>query len=153
MVTASYGQPVFYYAAPSKPAALYDRGFVSIGAVAKFLQGAGTALLAYTGAGNLTGASGAGVPGVTDFTTIDGFTQAMLEGRLTGPAQLIAGAFLFIAAGRCNARMLGLFAGLALVFFYSQGVTLAEMIQIGGDLVGKLVAAAAAFGKEAIALS
>jgi hypothetical protein len=139
MSIAAFRPSFLYYAGPSKPAALYENRFGSFGAVAKFLQGAGTALLAYSGAGAIAGPAGAGAPGASDFTTLDGFTQAILEGRLTGPAQLLAGAFLFLAAGRRHARMLGLFAGLALVILHAQGVTLAEMLSVGGDIVMRLV--------------
>ena len=98
--------PLFFYSQPTKPRALNDRWARLAGALRKFAQGAGTPLLAYAGAANVT-AEAAGAPMATDFTTLDGFTQAILEGRLTGPAQLIAGAFLFLAAGRCAARLVG----------------------------------------------
>jgi len=137
-----------FYAAPAKPAALYRYRFGSLGAVAKFLQGAGTALLAYSGAGAIAGPAGAGAPAASDFTTLDGFTQAVLEGRLTGPAQLVAGAFLFLAAGRCNARMLGLFAGLALVILHAQGVTLAEMLAVGGEVAAPIAKGLTALARD-----
>lgn len=145
MAHAAIGQPLVYYAPPSKPAALYERHFPSIGALRKFAQGAGTALLGFSGANNMTGATAGGVPTVADFTTLDGFTQAVLDGRLTGPAQLIAGAFLFLAAGRCTARLLGLFAGLALVYFYMQGVTLADMLRYAAGASARFAEALSAF--------
>lgn len=139
--------PSLYYGAPSKPSALYDLRFGSLEAIVKFGQGAGAALAAFAGVNNVTGVAGAapGAPTLTDFTTLDGFTQAMLEGRLTGPAQLVAAAFLFLAAGRCTARLMGLFAGLGLVYLYMQGATLSEALQLAGELGERFAAAAQAF--------
>lgn len=147
MTRALAQAPLFFYAQPSKPSALYGGWFGSVDTVRKFAQGAGTAMLAYAGANNVTGAGAAasGVPVATDFTTLDGFTQAVLEGRLTGPAQLLAGAFLFLAAGRCTARLVGLFAGLALVYLYMQGHTAAEGFELTKDFASRIGAAIAAF--------
>ncbi|MFZ5617785.1 MAG: hypothetical protein ACOZAA_10760 [Pseudomonadota bacterium] len=145
MAHAATGHPIVYYAPPSKPAALYERHFPSIGAVRKFAQGAGTALLGFSGANAMTGEAAAGAPTVADFTTLDGFTQAVLEGRLTGPAQLIAGAFLFLAAGRCTARLLGLFIGLTLIYFYMQGVTLTDMLRYAAGASARVAEALSAF--------
>lgn len=139
--------PSFYYGAPTKPRALYALRFGPIDPIVKFGQGAAAALAAYSGVNNVTGVAGAapGAPTIADFTTLDGFTQAMLEGRLTGPAQIIAAAFLFLAAGRCTARLVGLAAGLALVYLYLQGATLSEALQLAGDLGDRIAAAAQAF--------
>lgn len=138
--------PAIFYAPPSKPAALYGNSFHSVDTVRKFAQGAGTALLAYSGAGDMSAAAaGGGMPALAELTSIDSFTQAVLEGRLTGPAQLIAGAFLFLAAGKCTARLAGLLAGAALIYLYTQGHTLAEGLQLARDLTVRLGAAANAF--------
>ncbi len=139
--------PSLYYGAPTKPSALYDLRFGSIDTIVKFGQGAGAALAAFAGVNNVAGAADAtpGAPTMSDFATLDGFTQAMLEGRLTGPAQMIAAAFLFLAAGRCTARLVGLFAGLALVYLYMQGMSLSEALQLAGELGDRFAAAAQAF--------
>ena len=136
--------PSFYYGAPTKPRALYALRFGPIDPIVKFGQGAAAALAAFSGVNNVAGAA-PGAPTIADFTTLDGFTQAMLEGRLTGPAQIIAAAFLFLAAGRCTARLVGLVAGFALVYLYLQGATLSEALQLAGDLGVRIAAAAQAF--------
>ena len=136
--------PLFFYAQPTKPRALNDGWFRSIDSARKFAHGAGTALLAYIGAGNVTGAA-AGAPSAADLTTLDGFTQAVLEGRLTGPAQLIAGAALFLAAGRCTARLVGLAAGLGLIYLYTQGHTVADGVTLSREFAARLIAAFNAF--------
>jgi len=136
--------PLFFYAQPTKPSALNNRWVRIVDTARKFAQGAGTPILAYSGAANAADVA-AGAPAITDFTTLDGFTQAVLDGRLTGPAQLIAGAFLFLAAGKCTARLVGLAAGAAIVYFYTQGHTVAEGLVIIKDFTARIVAAAKAF--------
>lgn len=136
--------PLFFYAQSSKPSALYGNWFQSTAATRKFAQGAGAAMLAYAGANNVTGAT-AGIPVVTDFATLDGFTQAILEGRLTGPTQLVAGALLFLVAGKSTARLVGLLAGLALVYMYSQGHTMADGFELTKDIASRLGVAVEAF--------
>ncbi|MEK7266321.1 MAG: hypothetical protein AAB227_09510 [Pseudomonadota bacterium] len=142
--------PLFFYSQPSKPRALSNRWVRVIDSVRKFAQGGGTPILAFNGATNLT-ADAAGSPVIADFTTLDGFTQAVLEGRLTGPAQLIAGAFLFLAAGRCTARLVGLAAGFTLIYLYTQGHTLAEGVTLTKDLASRLIAAFNAFQSAGVA--
>ena len=149
MAQALTQAPLFFYAQPTKPSALRSRWVRMIDTVRKFAQGAGTPLLAYAGAANVT-AEAAGAPMATDFTTLDGFTQAILEGRLTGPAQLIAGAFLFLAAGRCAARLVGLAAGAALIYLYTQGYTVAEGLTLSKDIASRLAAAYDAFQSAGI---
>jgi hypothetical protein len=147
MTRALTQAPLFFHAQHSKPSALYGPQFGPIDAVRRFAQGAGTSMLAFAGARNVTGAGVAegGIPVATDFTTIDGFTQAVLEGRLTGPTQLLAGAFLFLAAGKCTARLVGLFAGLALVYLFMQGHTITEVFDLSKEFASRFGAAVAAF--------
>lgn len=137
--------PQIYYAPPSKPRALYYGPAHLIETARKFIQGAGTALLAYMGAGKMANASVAGASTISDIMTIDGLTQAVAEGRLTGPAQLAAALFLFLAAGRCVARMVGLAAGLAVIYLYTEGHTLAEGLSILKAIADRLAAAISAF--------
>ena len=145
MAQALTQAPLFFYAQSAKPAALYGGLPRSVDTARKFAQGTGTALLALAGANNVAGATTAGVPLMTDFTSVDGFTQAILEGRLTGPAQLIAGALLFLAAGKCTARLAGLLAGLALVYLYTQGHTVADGFDFAKDFTTRLSVAIDAF--------
>lgn len=144
MAQALTQAPLFFYAQPTKPSALRSRWVRMIDTVRKFAQGAGMPVLAYTGAANVT-ADAAGAPIMTDFATLDGFTQAILEGRMTGPAQLIAGAFLFLAAGRCTARVIGLAAGAVLIYLYTQGYTVAEGLTLSKNIASRLAAAYNAF--------
>ncbi|OFW99827.1 MAG: hypothetical protein A3E78_07220 [Alphaproteobacteria bacterium RIFCSPHIGHO2_12_FULL_63_12] len=144
MAQALTQAPLFFYAQPTKPSALGNRWVRFVDTARKFAQGAGTPALAYSGAANAADVGGM-APTVTDFTTLDGFTQAVLDGRLTGPAQLIAGAFLFLAAGRCTARLVGLAAGVALIYLYTQGHTLAEGLTLSKEFVSRLIAAFDAF--------
>lgn len=104
-------------------------------------------MLAYAGAGNVVGGSAEAsvTPIVTDFTTIEGLTQGVLEGRLTGPAQLMAGLLLFLLAGKSSSRMVGLFVGLAAMYLYAQGVTLNDVWTVVESFVGRMSAAASAF--------
>lgn len=135
--------PLFFYSQPTKPQALTDRRARLAGALRKFAQGMGTPILAYSGVS--TASEVAGAPSVADFATLDGFTTAVLEGRLTGPAQLIAGALLFLAAGRCTARLVGLAAGALLVYLYMNGATAADGLSLAKDFAARIGAAFEAF--------
>lgn len=135
--------PLFFYSQPTKPRALNDRWARLAGALRKFAQGAGTPILAYSGLS--TASEVAGAPSAADFATLDGFTLAVLEGRLTGPAQLIAGALLFLAAGRCTARLVGLVAGAVLVYLYMNGATAADGLSMAKEFTTRIVAAFKAF--------
>jgi hypothetical protein len=127
--------------ATSKPAALYELRSGPIAAAIQFFQGLCAALLAYAGVGNVSGADGPGAPVAADFSTLDGFTQAVLEGRLTGPSQMLTATFLFFLAGGRNARLAGLLTGLALVFAHAQGVTLADGLSFLGEYGARAIAA------------
>jgi hypothetical protein len=144
MSTAVSHAPVVVLGAPSKPRALYAHKH----SFRQFVQGAGTAVLAYAGAGSMVGgvgdAAGAG-PALTDFASLEGITQNFVEGHLTGPAQLLAGALLFILAGKSSARVIGLFAGLLIMYLYSQGVTLDDVWAYVQSLFTRFGAAASAF--------
>lgn len=136
MAHASFPLPSFYYAAPSKPAALYDRDFGRFGGLRCFSQGLGSAIVAYAGA-NTTATPG-GAPVATDFTSLDAVTMAMLDGRLTGPAQILAALALFLTAHHSTPRLLGLLAGMAIVYFHMQGVTVYDALVFAGEELRKL---------------
>lgn len=135
------------YAPPSRPSALYAGRLQALDAVRKFGQGLGSAWLAYSGAQNTATmtVAPASAAVASDFTSMEGFVQAVLEGRLTGPAQLAAGAVLFLVAGRCTARMLGLGLGLAALYFLQRGGSPADVVDAAGDLFVRLRAAFDAF--------
>ncbi len=136
MARVTHPLPGFYYSAPSKPAALYDREFGRFGGLRCFSQGLGAAIVAYSGV-NTTAAPG-GAPLVTDFTSPDAVTLAMLDGRLTGPAQILAAIALFLTAHHSTPRLLGLLAGMAIVYFHMQGVTVYDAFVFLGEELRKL---------------
>jgi hypothetical protein len=128
-----------YFAPPSKPAALYATRFAGVPGLRCYLQGIGAAIVAYTGA-TATAAPGA-APVATDFTSLDAVTLAMLDGRLTGPAQILAAVALFLTAGHSTARTLGMLTGMTLIFFHMQGVTLRDALIFAGQELQRLAAA------------
>lgn len=133
-----------YYAPPSKPAALYPSRFPPFAGLRCFLQGIGSAIVAYSGAA-ATAAPGA-QPSAADFVSLDAVTLAMLDGRLTGPAQILAALALFLTAGHSTARMMGLLTGLALVGLHIQGVTVRDALVFAGENLGRLSELAQAAG-------
>lgn len=136
--------PLIYLGAPSKPGAL--RRIAVPASFRKFLQGAGTAMLGYAGADSVVGpADAANVPTLADYSSIDGILQGALAGQFTGPAQLAAAFALFVLAGKSNWRMIGLFAGLAGIYLYSQGVTLADATAFAESFLSRLSAGTEAF--------
>lgn len=128
-----------YFASPSKPAALYAGRLPLFSGLRCYLQGIGSAIVAYTGA-TTTAAPGA-APVAADFTSLDAMTLAMLDGRLTGPAQIIAAVALFLTAGHSTARTLGMLTGMSLIFFHMQGVTLRDALIFAGQELQRLAAA------------
>ncbi|MDZ7627596.1 MAG: hypothetical protein U5J99_04200 [Parvularculaceae bacterium] len=129
----------FYAPALSKPAALYDNRSSRFGGLRCFSQGLGSVLVAYTGASATTAPGGA--PMVTDFTSLDTVTLAMLDGRLTGPAQILAALALFLTAHHSAPRLFGVLAGAAIVYFHMQGVTLYDAFVFASDELRKLAGA------------
>ena len=141
-------QPLIFAGAPTKPAALMMARLGQFGAIGRFLQSACASILGFSGVDSITGvASGApaAIPIPADFASLDALTQAMLEGRLTGPAQIGAAALLFLAAGRNHARLLGFAAGAALIYFHLQGMTVADGVSLAGDFATRFAAALEAF--------
>ncbi|MGE0408770.1 MAG: hypothetical protein AB7P23_05850 [Amphiplicatus sp.] len=111
-------------------------------------QGAGSALLMFAGADSMTSsaaAAAAGEPHLVDFSSIDGIAQSLLTGGLTGPAQLIAAVFLFLVAGKCIARFVGLIAVSAILILYMKGVGVADMWQFVEHFAERTTAAVSAF--------
>ena len=117
-----------YLAQPSKPAALYAGRWPGFSGLRCYLQGIGSAIVAYSGA-TATAAPGA-APVAADFTSLDAVTLAMLDGRLTGPAQILAAVALFLTAGQSTARILGLLSGMAMVGMHMQGVTIQDALTL-----------------------
>jgi hypothetical protein len=120
-----------YFAPPSKPAALYAGRWGRFGGLRCFSQGFASAIVAYSGA-SATAAPGA-APVAADFLSIDALTLALLEGRLTGPAQIIGAVALFLTAHHATPRLLGLLTGLTAVWFHMQGVTLQDALVLASE--------------------
>ncbi len=115
-----------YFAPPSKPAALYYGRVGRFGGLRCFTQGFGSAIFAYQGA--TTAASPGSAPMAADFASPDALTQALLDGRLTGPAEMIGALVLFLTAHHGTPRLMGLLAGMTAVWLHMQGVTLQDAL-------------------------
>jgi hypothetical protein len=117
------------------------------GVMRKVGHGAGAALLLLSGAGALGGAEAATLPtpAVVDYSSIEGLTSGFLTGAFNSPLQIAGAVLLFIAAGQCVARFIGVIAVMAGFYFYSQGVTLADVFVFLGSFTHRLSAAVAAF--------
>jgi len=117
-------------------------------ALRKFAQGAGSALLVFSGADSITGTAAASTGGVTpvmDFSSLDGIVQTIFSGALTGQMQIAAAIFLFIAAGQCIARFAGLVVAGIVMVLYLQGVTIEEVYVFFQHFAERISAAANAF--------
>lgn len=139
-------QPVPYYPAPTSTS--YRAGYPqSLNAARRFAQGAGSALLVFSGADSMTNSAAASVGDVAplDFSSLDGIIQSAMSGGLTGPFQIIAAAFLFLAAGRCVSRFLGLIVAAGVLLLYMQGVTVQDAWLFLEHFTQRLSAAASAF--------
>lgn len=114
----------------------------------KFAQGAGSALLAFAGADSLTNGAAAaagGSPPVLDFSSVAGMTQSLLAGGMSGPFQIVAAALLFLTAGRCVARFIGLVVVAAVLVLHTQGVTFENAWAFFENFAERLAAATSAF--------
>lgn len=120
-----------YFAPPSKPAALYSGRVGRFGGLRCFTQGFGSAIVAYSGASKA--ASPGAAPVAADFASVDALTLAMLDGRLTGPAQIIGAVALFLTAHHGSPRMLGFLTGAIAVWLHLQGVTLQDALVFAGE--------------------
>lgn len=137
--------PVPYYAAYHSSRLGMATSARLAGGVRKFAHGAGSALLAFAGADSLTSSARATPSGEIDLSTIDGLMQSFLSGGLAGPLQIAGAAFLFLAAGRCAARMLGLLAAAGVIVLYLQGVTVEDAAAFATRFGDRMIAAHTAF--------
>lgn len=136
---------LYSYASPYPSAA--------VGATRKFVQGVGTALLVFTGAGAMTRGAEAGQTSDanfaslsnTDFSSVEGLLQAVTSGQFSGPLQIILAVLLFVAAGQCVARFLGLAVAAVAIVLYMQGVTVPDVLMFLEHFAERLGAAANAF--------
>ncbi len=141
-------RPVPYYAAIHSSRLVETPWPRMLRTVRKFTHGAGSALLVFAGADSLTAATSAAQiddASRINLTTIDGVAQSLLSGALAGPLQVAGAAFLFLAAGKCTARLLGLLAAGAAIFLYLQGVALSDVVAYVERFAARLSAAQTAF--------
>ncbi|MAW79065.1 MAG: hypothetical protein CMI63_02420 [Parvularcula sp.] len=134
-----------FYPAPSPSRYNSSHSHLTFPALRKFVQGIGSALLVFNGAGAITSPAAATTPAVADFSSIEGILATLMQGEYAGLAQIGAAAFIFLAAGQCVARFAGLIvAGLAIVLYY-QGVTVEDVLTFGNNFAERLGAASNAF--------
>lgn len=120
----------------------HSHGFFSI--FRKSGQGAAAGVI------GLNGVAALGDPVVLaaqkiDFSTFEGVLASVFNGTFNAPLQVMAALILFLAAGRCIARIVGL--GVVLIGFvaYSLGVRLEDVYPIAQSLSLRLSAAWQAF--------
>lgn len=134
-----------FYPAPSPSRIGATHSHYTFAALRKFVQGVGSALLVFNGAGAITSPSAAATPAMADFSSIEGMLATLMQGEYAGLAQIGAAAFIFLAAGQCIARFAGLaVAGVAL-FLYYQGVTMEDVLTFASHFTERLGAASNAF--------
>ncbi|MEX0644063.1 MAG: hypothetical protein WD076_02050 [Parvularculaceae bacterium] len=140
--------PATYYSVPPANSRYVQHGHKPLGVMARLAQGAGSALLMFAGADTMTsGASAAalGTPPLVDFTSIEGIAQSVLTGGLTGPMQIVAAVFLFLVAGKCIARFVGLAAVATILVLHMQGVTVDDALVFVDGFSQRFAAAVLAF--------
>ncbi|MBY0423805.1 MAG: hypothetical protein K2Q06_15985 [Parvularculaceae bacterium] len=113
----------------------------------KSAQGAAAGMLGFSGAGGLGagGAGGASTITADHLSSIDGFIGGLASGAFNGPLQLLAAAAVFLAAGRCVARMFGLGAVVLAYVAYASGVRWEDVSPIAASLGVRFAAAWQAF--------
>lgn len=89
-------------------------------------QGAGAGFLSLTGATSI--ASGETMAATGDLGILGELWPALASNGMSGPVQLVGGVLLFLAARRTISRTAGLMIFLACVIGYSNGYTLADML-------------------------
>lgn len=134
-----------FYPAPSPSRYSSPHSHLTFPALRKFIQGIGSALLVFNGAGAITSPAAAATPAMADFSSVEGFLATLMQGEYAGLAQIGAAAFIFLAAGQCVARFAGLAAAAVAIFLYHQGVTLEDVFTFAGHFADRIGAASDAF--------
>lgn len=114
-------------------------------------QGAGAGVLGLSGAGAFGETQAAATAPPMDWSSLDGLANSLASGAFSGPLQLLAAALVFLAAGRCIARMLGLALVTAGFIAWREGVRLEDVTPILDSLWVRVSAAAAAFVNPPVA--
>lgn len=127
MATAIRGRGAAYDIRPTSEGS----GFGPLGGLTGFfkdaVQGACAGLLAFLGSLHMTDAPQLFAPLQSEIDVLDRVWQSFSAGGLAGPAELIGGLALFMAARRPMARTLGLLGFVAFAALYANGVTVPEM--------------------------
>jgi hypothetical protein len=123
----------------------------AFGVLRKTGQGAGAGLLALSGSGALTrNPAEVAAPVYVDYASFEGLTAGLLNGAFNAPLQIAAAVLLFVAAGKCIARMIGLAIVLGGFILYSQGARMDDVYAILQSLWYRLSAAFTAFMNPAV---
>lgn len=136
----------YYDTRPAYPAFGGANG--SVNAIRKFSQGAGAAVLMFSGADSLANgpqASASGAQPVMDISSLNGIAESLATGGLNGPMQIAGAALIFMLAGKSTARILGLIAAAVLIVMHLQGVSLNEAGDFFARMGARVAAAADAF--------
>ncbi|MEZ5891621.1 MAG: hypothetical protein R3C58_00515 [Parvularculaceae bacterium] len=146
MAAASFVQAIPFFPTPAPSRYQAPHSHYTLDALRKFAQGAGSALLVFSGADTVTSTpiAEAGMPAF-DISSIDGILASIMNGPFSGHFQILAAAFLFLAAGRCVARFFGLAIAAGVMFLSTQGVTVEDALSFADHFGQRLVAAAQAF--------
>ncbi|WP_375202627.1 hypothetical protein [Hyphococcus sp.] len=146
MAAASKAVSLPFYPAPSPSRYSAPHSHYTFAALRKFIQGIGSALLVFNGAGAITSpATAATAPVMADFSSVEGILATLMQGEYAGLAQIGAAVFIFLAAGQCIARFAGLAAAGLAIFLYHQGVTVEDVLTFAGHFTERLGAASDAF--------
>lgn len=120
----------------------HNHGFFSV--FRKSGQGAAAGVIGVNGVAALGDAANTTLPRI-DFSTVEGMLASMFNGTFNAPLQIIAALILFLSAGRCVARIIGLSAVLIGFVAYSQGVRWDDVYPLLNTLGARLSAAWRAF--------
>lgn len=138
----------YYDVVPVNPRYAKTHGHNSLNVFRKFGQGAAAAYLAFTGSSTMmspaAAANGQSAP-VVDFSSLNGIAESLATGGLNGQMQILGALALFLAAGPCVARFVGLLLFAGAIFLYTQGVSFEDMGLFAGQLLERFSAAGEAF--------
>lgn len=120
----------------------HDHGFFSV--FRKSGQGAAAGVIGVNGVAALGETASAHLPRI-DFSTWEGVLASLFNGTFNAPLQIMAALILFLSAGRCVARIIGLGAVLVGFVAYSQGVRWEDVYPLLSTLGARFGAAFRAF--------
>jgi hypothetical protein len=123
----------------------HDHGFFSV--FRKSGQGAAAGVIGVNGVNGVAAigeTATANLPRI-DFSTWEGVLASLFNGTFNAPLQVMAALILFLSAGRCVARIVGLGAVLIGFVAYSQGVRWEDVYPLLSTLGARFSAAFCAF--------